>query len=71
MKASLTFEQVFNGISTPSNPISSTVDVSGIKNTIVSNIQSQLTEDVKPAGSSSFYTVTSDITSQGFYFKSL
>lgn len=68
MKAALSFVQVFSGVNSPTNPISSTINTDSIKSSIVSNIQSQLTPDVKPVGTPSFYVVQSDITSQGFYF---
>ena len=69
MSASLSFVQAFKGVSSASNPINSTIDVTAIQNSIKATINSQLTSDVQPIGSSSFYTVPSSITKFKFSTK--
>ena len=65
MSAALQFSQTFSGNSTT---INSTIDTSAVISAIKTGITSQLTSDVKPVGTSSFYAVPDAITSNGKYF---
>jgi len=65
MAATLQFSQTFSGNSTTVN---STINTAAVVSAIQTGITSQLTNDVKPVGTSSFYAVPNSITSSGLFY---
>jgi len=65
MSAALQFTQTFSGVSTQANPINSTINTAAIVSSIQTGMLSQLTSDVQPANSLSFYAQPNSITSSG------